>query len=371
VTTEADLISAELVRIAPSLGSGPLAGAAQEALVATRALGDSPWACQARAWTVAYLFGGMERAFADQRDPTEAIFGLLGNVAEFCRAASASGYAQIGSGGEADTSSPSASSAEVAEVTGEHYGRLFAAFSASSYLYEPTRLLRTRLERNGIDPEIAVGKEVLDSGCGGGRYSVAWRQLGARRVTGLDISATGIDDATRRVSEAKIEGVVFRQGSVLELPFGDQSFDIVFSNGVLHHTTDWTAGVNELVRVLRPGGFGWLYLIENPGGLFWDVIEVLRAITQGESRERARRALYALGLPPNRVFYMLDHVMVPINLRLTPSEVEGALANAGAVQVHRLTRGADFDRVERIHANEAFAVTKYGVGENRYVFSKT
>ena len=89
-----------------------------------------------------------------------------------------------------------------------------------------------------------------------------------------------------------------------------------------------------------------------------------------EDRDLARQALYALGLPSNRVFYMLDHVLVPINVRLTPQTIEEALADAGARDIRRLTRGTDFDRVERIYQGEPFAVDKFGVGENRYVFSK-
>lgn len=115
---------------------------------------------------------------------------------------------------------------------------------------------------------------------------------------------------------------------------------------------------------------GWLYLIEKPGGLFWDVIELLRVIMTGEGREMARAALRLLGIPANRIFYMLDHVMVPINLRLSPAEIEQCLVTVGASRVRRLARGTDFDRIERIYRGEPFATVKYGVGENRYVFSK-
>ena len=67
---------------------------------------------------------------------------------------------------------------------------------------------------------------------------------------------------------------------------------------------------------------------------------------------------------------MLDHVMVPINIRLRPEEIEYCLAKAGATGVRRLNRGTDFDRIEKIYQEEPFATVKYGVGENRYVFSK-
>jgi hypothetical protein len=116
--------------------------------------------------------------------------------------------------------------------------------------------------------------------------------------------------------------------------------------------------------------WGGLYVIERPGGLFWDVIEILRVIMRHEVREVARGALQAPDIPSNRVFYMLDHVMVPINQRLTQEAVTSALLHAGAADIRRLTRGTDFDRIEQIYRQAPFATVKYGVGENRFVFSK-
>jgi ubiquinone/menaquinone biosynthesis C-methylase UbiE len=213
-------------------------------------------------------------------------------------------------------------------------------------------------------------ERVLDAGCGGGRYSVAWKALGAASVLGVDLSEKGIDDARRRVADYSIDDVEFRIASVHDLPIDDSSVDIVFSNGVLHHSTDWEKGVDELVRVMKPGGMGWLYLIEQPGGLFWDVIEILRALLKDEEKETARVHLSLQGLPANRVFYMLDHVMAPINLRLTSEQIESALEKAGGESIRRLNRGCDFDRVEQIFNQQPFATTKYGAGEHRFVFSK-
>jgi hypothetical protein len=67
---------------------------------------------------------------------------------------------------------------------------------------------------------------------------------------------------------------------------------------------------------------------------------------------------------------MLDHVMVPINTRLTPDQVEECLMNAGAKQIRRLNRGTDFDKVEYIYKKIPYAAAKFGVGENRYIFTK-
>jgi SAM-dependent methyltransferase len=351
---------------APCLAEGALAEPARAVVASVRNLGTAPWAAVLRAWCVPYLFGSMERVFQSDAEPSVPLAATLERLSAFLHVAACSGFDSL----PEDGGTQPLFSGDVKTVTGEHYGRLFQAFSASSYGDEPIGLLRTRLERNGLPVEGFAGKHVLDAGCGGGRYSVAWRFLGAGRVTGADISSTGLNDARQRVHQAHIDGVEFVEADILDLPFESNHFDVVFSNGVLHHTTDWQAGVSELVRVLKPGGTGWLYMIERPGGLFWDVIEILRVILRGESRARARAALSLLGVPPNRVFYMLDHVMVPINLRLTPAEIESSLAGAGASDIRRLTRGTDFDRVEQITRGERWASVKYGVGENRFVFSK-
>jgi hypothetical protein len=125
-----------------------------------------------------------------------------------------------------------------------------------------------------------------------------------------------------------------------------------------------------LIRVLKPGGFGWMYVIENPGGYFWDIIEILRVIMKDVDNTVARNSLALAGVPANRVFYILDHVMVPINLRWTDAEVRTALTSAGAKDIRRLDRGCSYDRIERIHRQEPFALMKYGIGEGRYIFTK-
>ncbi len=358
------------IAIAPCLASGPIAGAAREAVLAARSLDGSHWSSFARACGVPYLFNGMERSFDSGEEPVQAINRLLENLASFFTMSAKTGFGELASPSQAENGSNENAHDQVEAVIGEHYGQLFKNFSADSYWNEPARLLKLRLERNGIDLSELSNQRVLDAGCGGGRYTVAWRLLGAKEAVGVDISPLNLATARQRIAQSKISGVAFEPGNVLKLPFPDDSFDVVFSNGVLHHTVDWRAGVAECVRALKPGGGGWLYLIENPGGLFWDVIEILRVITQGLDSEAARRALQMLGTPANRIFYLLDHVLVPINVRLTPDEIIACLEAAGATAIRRLTRGSDFDRIERIHRGEPFAEVKYGVGENRFIFSK-
>lgn len=353
-------------QMAPCLKSGPLAKVGKRLVIAARKMGDSLVATVIKSWCVATIFTNMERIFREGEHPLPRIRECLNRIANSLEKIRLAGLSNIGSSTEQDQRYQS-----IIQFTAEHYGQLFKSFDQQSYWEEPVKLLSQRLERNGLDPyKIAEGKRVLDAGCGGGRYSVAWRAFGASLVIGLDFSWQGIYNARERIRKARFDGLEFIQGDVLDLPFKDETFDVVFSNGVLHHTTDWRRGVKELLRVLKPKGFGWLYVIENPGGLFWDVIEILRVFMKGVNPDVARNALYLIGLPPNRVYYMLDHVLVPINIRLSPDEVEECLQDAGATCIRRLQRGTAFDRIERIFQGEPFATVKYGVGENRYVFTK-
>lgn len=259
---------------------------------------------------------------------------------------------------------------EVKIHTGQHYGNLFKDFNNHSYFNEAKELLKTRLERNNIVIPNLSNLRLLDQGCGGGRYTAAWRLLGVQEAVGLDFSEIALTDAKNRVDSIDLKNISFVQGSVLEMPFEDGLFDIVYSNGVLHHTEDWRKGIQEQLRVMKKGGWGWLYLIENPGGIFWDKIEILRAIMKNVNKEYAQKLLKSIGIPNNRVFYMLDHVMVPINTRIKPEELENEISKNGGVNIKRLNRGTNFDRIENIYKNIPYAVEKFGVGENRYIFNK-
>jgi len=185
----------------------------------------------------------MEHTFASGEEPIRGINQALADSSEFLSVASASAFGKHLGCLDTDDEINAESNVNVEEVTGEHYGRLFESFNAVHYWKEPLQLLSARLSRNAIAVPDLGRKRVLDAGCGGGRYTVAWRLLGAREVFGIDISESGIADATRRVRLAQLDGVLFLRGNVLAIPFPDNTFDVVFSNGVLHHTVDWQLGV--------------------------------------------------------------------------------------------------------------------------------
>lgn len=97
------------------------------------------------------------------------------------------------------------------------------------------------------------GKQVLEIGLGEGADSERLIRQGAR-WSGVDLTAESIARVRTRLTLRELPCEELRQGSVLDLPFADGTFDVVFSHGVLHHVPEIEQAQKEIRRVLRPGG---------------------------------------------------------------------------------------------------------------------
>ena len=105
-------------------------------------------------------------------------------------------------------------------------------------------LLRTRFER---------GQRYLDLGCGNGEAPLYLARRHGLAVTGIDVDRDQI-----RAAEQAAGGVVDTRFLTLDgtkLPFEDGEFDLVATSKATHHITEWETALEELVRVLRPGGY--------------------------------------------------------------------------------------------------------------------
>jgi SAM-dependent methyltransferase len=97
------------------------------------------------------------------------------------------------------------------------------------------------------------GKQVLEIGLGEGSDSERLIRQRAR-WSGVDLTAESVARVRARLTLRELPFAELRQASVLDLPFADTSFDVVFSHGVLHHVPDIYRAQSEIHRVLRPSG---------------------------------------------------------------------------------------------------------------------
>ncbi len=126
------------------------------------------------------------------------------------------------------------------------YSSFFDAYDAARYRLEDhiPRCL------DGLDVR---GKRVLEIGLGQGAESEGLIRRGAR-WTGIDLTAEAVHRVSLRLELHGLSYEGIAQASATTIPFADESFDLVFSHGVLHHIPDILAAQSEIARVLRPGG---------------------------------------------------------------------------------------------------------------------
>jgi SAM-dependent methyltransferase len=132
------------------------------------------------------------------------------------------------------------------------------------------------LEATGFEDGDLDGKTVLDAGCGSGCLTRMMAENGARTVIGVDI-IEAVDGAFQR--SRHMPNVHIVQGNLFQLPLRKKAFDLVWSNGVIHHTPDARGAHEALAQMVRPGGllYVWVYAKRfNPFRFTKDVLDFLR-----------------------------------------------------------------------------------------------
>ena len=103
---------------------------------------------------------------------------------------------------------------------------------------------------------IAPGEIVLDLGCGAGTDLLIAAQMTGPpgRIIGVDMTASMLDRARASADEMGIDNFELHESLIESLPLDDASVDVVISNGVIDLVPDKDAVLDEIDRVLRPGG---------------------------------------------------------------------------------------------------------------------
>jgi SAM-dependent methyltransferase len=150
-----------------------------------------------------------------------------------------------------------------------------------------------------LDYAGARGLRVLDVGCGQGIDLAQYAAAGSL-ATGIDLTPRHVELARRHLAARGLYGEVL-EGDAEGMPFAEGSFDRVSSNGVLHHTSRMAAALNEIWRVLRPGGEVRI-IVYNRNSLHYWVEQVLaQGILKGKLlAERSMAGVLSSGVEYSR-----------------------------------------------------------------------
>lgn len=208
----------------------------------------------------------------------------------------------------------------IAGAEGLDSPEIAAAFGRIAAL--PQMWLLRRIAENHALALCASGK-AADLGCGSGRLAIELAQRAAGlHVTGVDLSNALLNEARQNAAAAGLTSrTSFRTGDAASTPFADGSLDLVVSTLSLHHWSDPIAVLNEVARILKPGGAFMLFDLRR------DMIAPFYLLILFATRCVVPRALRHIGEP-----------LGSRNAAYTPNEA-AALAQSSRLTGWRITSG--------------------------------
>ncbi len=176
----------------------------------------------------------------------------------------------------------------------------------------------TFVAKTGWKTSELAGERILDAGCGMGRFTEVCCDAGAE-VHAVDLS-NAVEVAAQNLGERK--NAHFYQADIFRLPFADESFDRVFSIGVLHHTPDTRAAFHRLVRLVRPGGHIaiWVYSTKLRAMLGSELLRPLTSrLPRGLMLQAAKLAIPLYYVHRFPMVGRISSVLLPTSLEANPT----------------------------------------------------
>jgi SAM-dependent methyltransferase len=246
---------------------------------------------------------------------------------------------------------------------------LWVNFSEADYEDRIARYT-CRLEVNDLADGFLSGMRVADFGCGHGNFLHACLRAGATSGTGIDYGEESIrySQSARDRLGVPAEVLDFRVGSVYESGLDTDGYDLAIQNGVFHHLDDEDAAYREVHRILKPGGWFWIYT-DGSGAVSHDLWDASVRILKQIPYDAVLEVLDFLGVETNKRYHLGDGLNA-VYRHTGYDEFVARLEGYGFGTPRRLTGGfpTDFDG-DAIEA-DPFGVEKFGSGDIRLLVQK-
>jgi SAM-dependent methyltransferase len=196
-----------------------------------------------------------------------------------------------------------------------------------------------------LDDQVPYGAKVIECGCGTGQLT-NFLSISNRTVVGTDLCLNSLKMATAFKQKNDLDRAHFVQMNLFRPAFKPGSFDLVISNGVLHHTSDPLLGFKSIAKMVRPGGYILIGLYHKYGRLATDIRRAVFNATNDSMLFLDRHASDTNVSAQKRRAWFMDQYKNPHESKHTVGEVIGWLKEIDFEFVHAIPKTVPFTELQ-------------------------
>ncbi len=249
------------------------------------------------------------------------------------------------------------------------FQQLWTKFSVEEYKQRIQRYVH-RLCINGLGDGYLKGFKCIDFGCGHGNFAHALIREGAAFVYAIDYGPENIEYASKVRDQLGIEPsqIEFEVECVYDVSKESNYVDFAIQNGVFHHLEDEDAAYREVWRVLKPGGWFWIYT-DGAGGISHDLWDASAHMLCDIPQEFIISHLDYLNMETGKRYHLGDGLNATYR-HTTWAELTERLSRLGFGNFRRLVGGFPTDFDHDVIAADKYGREKFGEGDLRLLAQK-
>ncbi len=247
------------------------------------------------------------------------------------------------------------------------FQKLWINFTFEEYKEERIGRYSKRIKINHIE-SLIENKKIVDFGCGHGNFLMSMQEFNPNECVGIDYGEQSIHFASQCKNKFFPEkNISFLVRSVYQSGLQDDYFDFAIQNGVFHHLENEEKAYSEVYRVLKQGGYFWVYT-DGGGGIRDYIGDLSQKLLKNIDNNIVQDQIRTVGLTTNKEYHLGDSLSARYRHTDLPS-IKAKLEGIGFEYVKQLNGGCETD-FDRPFCEDRFFEKKFGSGDLRLLFRK-